>query len=101
MSAHHIRQEKIKIIDAIEPPDDITQSAVFGQYAGDAEHRAYHELEGVAPGTSTETYAAIALHFDNWRQPHGSVFLHGAMRQLVRNRAKLPSFHGTAAEDRL
>lgn len=68
-AAHHIRQEKVKIIDAIKPTplDRLTEFAALGQYAGDAHEKAYHELEGVAQGTTTETFAAIMLHFDNWR----------------------------------
>src|SRR5207248_5881229 len=34
---------------------------VRGQYEG------YREIEGVAPDSQTETYAAMRLHVDNWR----------------------------------
>ncbi len=34
---------------------------VRGQYEG------YREIEGVAPGSETETYAAMRLEIDNWR----------------------------------
>ncbi|MCZ6834663.1 MAG: glucose-6-phosphate dehydrogenase [Planctomycetota bacterium] len=84
MSAHHIRQEKIKIIDAIEPPDDITECAVFGQYGGDGDHPAYHELEGVAPGSTTETFAAIGLHFDNWRWADTPFYLRTGKRMATK-----------------
>lgn len=68
-TAHHIQQEKIKIIDAIAPTpvDRLEEFAAFGQYAGDGEHPAYHELPGVKPNSTTETFAAIALQFNNWR----------------------------------
>ena len=65
----HIRQEKIKVIDAIQQPphERLHEFAALGQFAGDAKEPAYHELPDVKPGTTTETYAAIKFHFDNWR----------------------------------
>lgn len=65
----YIRQEKAKIIDAIEipAPDRIGEFAALGQYGSSDGSPAYHESKGVAPGSTTETYAALALHFDNWR----------------------------------
>jgi len=68
-SPHHIRQEKIKVIDAIQLPENgnMHEFAALGQYAGDAKEGAYHELEGVPKGSTTETYAALLFHFDNWR----------------------------------
>ncbi len=68
-AAHHIRQEKIKVVDAIEPTpiDRLGECAALGQFAGDENENAYHLLEGVPEHTTTETYAAMAVHFDNWR----------------------------------
>jgi len=65
----HIRQEKIKIIDAIQlpPAGRMHEYAALGQYAGDANEGAYHELEGVQAARMTETFAALRFHFDNWR----------------------------------
>ncbi|MFM1803505.1 MAG: glucose-6-phosphate 1-dehydrogenase [Planctomycetota bacterium] len=64
-----VRAEKIKIIDAIVVPqgDEIARSCALGQFAASEGEKAYHELDGVAPGTTTETFAALKLHFDNWR----------------------------------
>jgi glucose-6-phosphate 1-dehydrogenase len=65
----HVRQEKIKIIDSIEPVRraDLPACAALGQYAGDDAEPAYHLHPDVRPGTTTETFAAIKLRFDNWR----------------------------------
>jgi len=45
--------------------------AVRGQYGpgvvGGQRVRGYHEEEGVAPDSRTETYAALRLHVSNWR----------------------------------
>ena len=68
-AAHQIRQEKIKIIEAIAPTpvDNIELFAAFGQYAGDDREPAYHQLPDVPGDTTTETFAALTLHIDNWR----------------------------------
>ena len=64
-----IRREKIKVLEAIEPltPDDV----VRGRYtAAEIDGRAvasYVQAEGVAQGSTTETFAALRVHIDNWR----------------------------------
>ena len=57
--ADAIRNEKVKVLRAIQPvqPED----AVFGQYAG------YRAEEGVLPDSRTETFVALRLQIDNWR----------------------------------
>lgn len=54
-----LRNEKVKLITSIRPvqPEDM----VVGQYSD------YREAEGVAPGSTTPTYAALKLQVDNWR----------------------------------
>ena len=73
MSAEHLRDEKVKVLKAIRP---ITQNAVHahafrGQYAsGTIDGKkvpGYLEEAGVAPDSTTETYAALKLFVDNWR----------------------------------
>jgi glucose-6-phosphate 1-dehydrogenase len=68
-TAHHIRQEKIKIIDAIVPTDSASlhHYAALGQYAGDADEPAYNRKDDIAPDSTTETFAALKIQFDNWR----------------------------------
>ncbi len=53
------RDSKSQLIAALQPltPED----AVRGQYDG------YLDVEGVAPGSTTETYVAVRLHADSWR----------------------------------
>ncbi len=50
---------KLAVFRAI--PDADPSHYVRGQYQG------YREIDGVAPGSSTETYAALRLEVDNWR----------------------------------
>ncbi len=67
--AHHIRQEKLKVIDAIVPlPEEkLPEFAALGQYGGDDAEPAYCKNPEVSPGTATETFAAVSFRFDNWR----------------------------------
>ncbi|MFO0827574.1 MAG: glucose-6-phosphate dehydrogenase [Phycisphaerales bacterium] len=64
-----VQAEKIKVIDAISIPssDEIALYGALGQYASDGKEPAYHQTPDVAPGSTTETYAAIKVRFDNWR----------------------------------
>ena len=54
-----VRNEKYKVLDALRPLD--AASVVRGQYSG------YREVQGVAPDSQVETYAAVKLHLDTWR----------------------------------
>jgi glucose-6-phosphate 1-dehydrogenase len=68
-----INAEKRKIVESIQVPSaaGAARHAALGQYAaGDfagVREQAYAELAGVAPGSSTETFAALRFTFDNWR----------------------------------
>jgi glucose-6-phosphate 1-dehydrogenase len=55
----HWRDVKSQIIGALEPLSP--QTTVRGQYDG------YTAVAGVAPGSTTETYAAIRLSAQSWR----------------------------------
>ena len=63
LDANAIRDEKVKAIRSIRPvlAADVSTSTIRGQYSG------YHNELGVAPDSSTETYAALKFHVDNWR----------------------------------
>jgi glucose-6-phosphate 1-dehydrogenase len=71
--ADRLRDEKLKVLEAIVPPDvdQVTDIAVRAQYAagvvGGVKVPGYLEEEGVAPDSRTETYAALRLHVSNWR----------------------------------
>jgi len=58
-NARMLRDEKVKVLQAVRPsePEDVT----LGQYAG------YLDEEGVAPGSRTPTYGRVRLYLDNWR----------------------------------
>jgi glucose-6-phosphate 1-dehydrogenase len=71
--ANKVRDEKVKVLDAIEPPtlDEVAQMSVRARYTagmvGGAEATGYLEEEGVPGGSNTETYAALRLEVHNWR----------------------------------
>jgi glucose-6-phosphate 1-dehydrogenase len=72
-AAEEVRNEKVKVLEAIpEPtPEQIPEIAVRAQYgpghAGGEDVPGYLEEEGVAPDSTTETFAALRLEVDNWR----------------------------------
>jgi glucose-6-phosphate 1-dehydrogenase len=72
-SANTLRDEKVKVLHAIKPPqvDEVHEMAVRAQYsagnAGGKDVPGYLEEEGVKDGSVTETFAAVRLQIDNWR----------------------------------
>jgi glucose-6-phosphate 1-dehydrogenase len=71
--AEEVRNKKVEVLRAIRPihPDQVSQYAVRGQYGGGwlaGEHvQAYRAEPNVAPGSGTETFAALKLFVNNWR----------------------------------
>lgn len=71
--ADEIRNKKVDVLRAIRPirAEEVHRVAVRGQYRkGQSLGQAvpgYREEPGISPGSTTETYAALALHLDNWR----------------------------------
>ncbi|HEX9841079.1 MAG TPA: glucose-6-phosphate dehydrogenase [Anaerolineales bacterium] len=61
--ASALRNEKVKVLSAIQPmkEEDVPRKTVRAQYKG------YREEEGVHPKSTTATYAAVRLQIDNWR----------------------------------
>lgn len=58
-----VRNKKVDVLRAVRPltDADLAVQSVRGQYEG------YRQEEGVEAQSSTETYAALKLHVDNWR----------------------------------
>src|SRR3954454_13690825 len=72
-SADEVRNEKVKVLRAIRPPDadEVSGMAVRGQYGpgvvGGRPVPGYLDEPGVAPDSTTETYAALRLEVESWR----------------------------------
>lgn len=68
-----IRNEKVKVLQAIQPinfegekPDVIRARYSEGLIEGEAA-KGYVEEEGIGDASTTETYAALRLYINNWR----------------------------------
>ena len=72
-NADHIRDEKFKVLSALRPikEDNVSRLTARGQYGpGLLEGKpvaGYREEPSVDPGSTTETYACVKFHIDNWR----------------------------------
>ena len=69
--ADDLRAEKEKVLSAVRLPKDLAAHTARGQYAagwqGGEEVVGYLEEKGIAPDSTTETYAAIRLDIDTRR----------------------------------
>jgi glucose-6-phosphate 1-dehydrogenase len=89
LAAEAVRNEKVKVLDAIRPmsPEEILAAAVRGQYGeGTVSGRpvpGYRQERGVSARSNTETYAALRLFVDNWRWASVPFYV-GAGKRLAR-----------------
>jgi glucose-6-phosphate 1-dehydrogenase len=89
-AADHVRDEKTKVLRALRPirPDDVERVAVRAQYERGAilgqPVPGYREEAGVAPASTTETYAAVRLGVDNWRWSGVPFYLRSGKRMTRR-----------------
>ncbi|MDA2939076.1 glucose-6-phosphate dehydrogenase, partial [Acidobacteria bacterium AH-259-A15] len=85
-----VRDEKIKVMEAIRPisVEEIDQFAVRGQYRAGSVNgnpvKAYRQEEDVSPDSRTETYAAVKLLVDNWRWADVPFYLRSGKRMPKR-----------------
>ncbi len=72
-TAEEVRNEKLKVLQAIPEPTaaQIEEMSVHAQYStghsGGEEVPGYLQEDGVPEGSTTETFAALRLEVDNWR----------------------------------
>jgi glucose-6-phosphate 1-dehydrogenase len=85
-AADAVRNEKTKVLEAIQPLDyeDVRRSVVRGQYAAGlingAAAQGYRQEPGVSPQSMTETYVALKLEIENWRWAGVPFFLRTGKR---------------------
>jgi glucose-6-phosphate 1-dehydrogenase len=71
--ANKVRDEKVKVLHAVQPPrqEEVPGMSVRARYtagvSGGDEVPGYLEEEGVPEDSMTETYAALRLEVHNWR----------------------------------
>ncbi len=76
LGAEAVRNEKVKVFEAIRPftPEEVDAHAVRGQYGG------YRDEPDVARDSMTETFAALKLQINNWRWADVPFFLRSGKR---------------------
>jgi glucose-6-phosphate 1-dehydrogenase len=85
-SADDVRDEKVKVLHAIHPPepDEVPEMSVRAQYgsgmSGGEEVKGYLEEEDVPEDSTTETYAGLRLEVDNWRWAGVPIYLRTGKR---------------------
>jgi len=113
--ADAVRDEKVKVLRAIRRihPDDVPQSAVFGQYGpgavGGKRVPGYRQENRVAPDSRTPTFVAMRLQIDNWRWAGVPFYVRSGKRLPKRvteiavqfKRAPLPLFGDWSQEPNL
>jgi glucose-6-phosphate 1-dehydrogenase len=93
--AEAIRNEKVKVLQSIQPihPHDV----VRGQYtAGMIDNEkvvGYRAEPGVSPTSTTETYAALRLHLESWRWSGVPFLLRTGKRLPTRDTRVVITFH--------
>jgi len=85
-----IRDEKVKVVKAIQPLDldgeggDVVRARYAGGLVMGKPVRGYLEEEGVPDDSTTETYAALRLSINNWRWKGVPFYLRSGKRMARR-----------------
>ena len=87
--ADAIRNEKVKVLHAIEP---LGQEQV-GSDTFRAQYRGYAAAEGVQPTSRTATFAALKLGIDNWRWQGVPFYLRSGKAMSCRTTQIVIQFH--------
>jgi glucose-6-phosphate 1-dehydrogenase len=88
--ADAVRDEQAKALHAIQipSPEEVLSMTVRGQYGegriGDEHMPAYRAEAGVAPDSTTETFAGLKLRIDNWRWADVPFYLRTGKRMAKR-----------------
>jgi glucose-6-phosphate 1-dehydrogenase len=87
--ADEIRNKKTDVLRAVRPlTGEVAAAAVRGQYGpgtiGGVAVPGYRAEPGIAPSSTTETYAALRLYIDNWRWQGVPFYLRTGKRLPVR-----------------
>ncbi|ACB77182.1 glucose-6-phosphate dehydrogenase [Opitutus terrae] len=89
LGAESIRDEKVKLLKAIQPLDlgpngDVARAQYGAGMTGGRKVRGYLEEEGIAANSATETYAALRLSINNWRWQGVPFYLRSGKRMARR-----------------
>jgi glucose-6-phosphate 1-dehydrogenase len=80
--ADEVRDEKVKVLHAVEapPPEAVVRAQYTAGMAEGKEAVGYLEEEDVPQDSSTETYVALRLEVDNWRWAGVPIYLRTGKR---------------------
>jgi glucose-6-phosphate 1-dehydrogenase len=89
LDAEAIRDEKVKVLKAIQPltigpAGDVARAQYSAGMLGGKPAKGYLEEEGIAPQSGTETYAALRLSINNWRWQGVPFYLRSGKRMARR-----------------
>ncbi|MEI6861112.1 MAG: glucose-6-phosphate dehydrogenase [Verrucomicrobiota bacterium] len=111
LDAEAIRDEKVKVLKAIQPltvgpHGDVARAQYSAGLMGGKPVKGYLEEEGIAPQSATETYSAMRLAINNWRWQGVPFYLRSGKRMARRvseiaiNFKRPPGtlFHGEGAK---
>jgi len=87
--ANALRDEKVKVLDAVRLPqrEELEEYSVLGQYAG------YREEPGVLADSRTPTFAAVRLYVDTWRWKGVPFYLRSGKGLAGRTTEVIIQFH--------
>lgn len=86
LKADTIRDEKVKVLQALRPLDlqKLSSSVIRGQYGpgfiNGEKVKGYREEDNVNPISTVETYMAMELYIDNWRWTNVPFYLRAGKR---------------------
>lgn len=86
ISGDAVRNEKVKVLEAIRPmePEEVIENTIRGQYdtgiIDGVEVPAYRSEPSVTPDSATETYVAMRLFVENWRWADVPFYLRSGKR---------------------
>ncbi len=88
-AADPLRNEKLKVLEAVELPtkEEIRNRLFVGQYQG------YRQEKGVDPHSRTPTFAAIELQIQNWRWQGVPFYLRSGKALAGRSSEIVVQFH--------
>lgn len=99
IDADHVRDEKVKLLKAIDvpTPDEAVDKSVRGQYVASRidgeEVLGYRDEFDVDPKSQTETFAALRLRVENWRWAGVPIYVRTGKRLPSRVTEVAMEFH--------
>ncbi len=89
LDAESIRDEKVKLLKAIQPLDpqpggDVARAQYAAGMVGGRNVPGYLKEPGIAPDSTTETFAALRLSINNWRWQGVPFYLRSGKRMARR-----------------